>query len=90
MVSFTKHVKSYFQNTSLHGLQYVGEDGRNTFEKIIWLFLFFCGVVLMTIFFIPGYNIVVWSVIVNLIIQELINISTLQRARVSPPQIIRS
>ena len=51
---FSKHVKSYFENTSLHGLQYVGEDGRSFIEKIIWIVLFCLGVVLMILFFIPG------------------------------------
>ena len=51
---FTKHVKSYFQNTSLHGLQYVGEDGRPFIEKVLWMVLFLLGIVLMVIFFVPG------------------------------------
>ena len=50
----SKHVKSYFENTSLHGLQYVGEDGRSFIEKILWVVLFCLGVVLMILFFIPG------------------------------------
>ena len=51
---FTQHVKTYFQNTSLHGLQYVGEDGRPFMEKVLWMVLFLLGIVLMVIFFIPG------------------------------------
>ena len=50
----TSHLKSYFQNTSLHGLQYVGEDGRPALEKVLWLVLFCLGIALMIIFFIPG------------------------------------
>ena len=53
-VMFTQHVKAYFQNTSLHGLQYVGEDGRPFMEKFFWMILFLLGIVLMVIFFIPG------------------------------------
>ena len=53
-VMFTQHVKAYFQNTSLHGLQYVGEDGRPFMEKVLWMILFLLGIVLMVIFFIPG------------------------------------
>ena len=53
-VMFTQHVKSYFQNTSLHGLQYVGEDGRPFMEKVLWMILFLLGICLMVIFFIPG------------------------------------
>ena len=53
---FTQHVKAYFQNTSLHGLQYVGEDGRPFMEKVLWMILFLLGIVLMVIFFVPGIN----------------------------------
>ena len=53
-VMFTQHVKAYFQNTSLHGLQYVGEDGRPFMEKVLWMILFLLGICLMVIFFIPG------------------------------------
>ena len=53
-VMFTQHVKTYFQNTSLHGLQYVGEDGRPFMEKVLWMILFLLGIFLMVIFFIPG------------------------------------
>ena len=54
MVTVGKHVKNFYQNTSLHGLQYVGEDGRPVIEKIIWIVLFFSGILLMITFFIPG------------------------------------
>ena len=50
----TSHLKSYFQSTSLHGLQYVGEEGRPVLEKLLWLVLFCLGIALMIIFFIPG------------------------------------
>ena len=32
-----QHFKDFTDNTSLHGLQYVGEDGRNWFERYYFL-----------------------------------------------------
>ena len=31
--SFKQHAKGFTQATSLHGFQFIGEDGRNWFER---------------------------------------------------------
>ena len=54
MVSLGQHVKSYFSETSLHGLKYITEDDRHTVERILWVILFTVAVALMITFMIPG------------------------------------
>ena len=36
-ITLKQHFKDFSGNTSLHGLQYVGEDGRNWFERYYFL-----------------------------------------------------
>jgi hypothetical protein len=45
---------SLFAETSLHGLKYITEDERHPVERVLWVILFFVGVVLMITFMIPG------------------------------------
>ena len=54
MVSLSNHGKSYFAETSLHGLKYITEDGRHLVERVLWVVLFFVGVTLMITFMLPG------------------------------------
>ena len=54
MVTLSNHGKSYFAETSLHGLKYITEDDRHPVERVLWVILFFVGVVLMITFMIPG------------------------------------
>ena len=56
MVTLKEHGKSYFAETSLHGLKYITEDDRHPVERILWIFLFFAGVALMITFMIPGHS----------------------------------
>ena len=53
-VSLSNHVKSYFAETSLHGLKYITEEGRHPIERILWIVLFAMGVALEISFMIPG------------------------------------
>lgn len=53
-VSLLKYVKSYFAETSLHGLKYITEDDRHPLERILWVVLFGMGVALEVSFMIPG------------------------------------
>ena len=57
MFSLTKHIKSYFAETSLHGLKYIGEEGRVTLERLLWIILVSSGVVLAVVFMLPGITI---------------------------------
>ena len=66
MVTLSNNGKSYFAETSLHGLKYITEDDRHPVERVLWIILFFVGVVLIITFMIPGmldyyYNYVVVS-----------------------------
>ena len=54
MVTLKEHGKSYFAETSLHGLKYITEDDRHPVERVLWVFLFFVGLALMITFMIPG------------------------------------
>ena len=54
MFSLTKHIKSYFAETSLHGFKYITEEGRVTLERLLWIILVFSGMVLAVIFMLPG------------------------------------
>ena len=53
-VSLSNHVKSYFAETSLHGLKYITEEGRHPLERILWIVLFALGVALEISFMVPG------------------------------------
>ncbi|XP_046452018.1 pickpocket protein 28-like [Daphnia pulex] len=37
-------VKQFCENTSIHGLKYIFEDGSILLERLIWLLVFLCGV----------------------------------------------
>ena len=89
MFNFTQHLKTYFQNTSLHGLQYVGEDGRPFMEKVLWMILFLLGIVLMVIFFIPGI-IPIYLRHLTISFKEFKSFSMFQRAQVWTPEITPS
>ena len=54
MVSLSKYVKSYFAETSLHGLKYITEEDRHPVERILWIILFALGVALEISFMVPG------------------------------------
>ncbi|XP_039756123.1 pickpocket protein 28-like [Pararge aegeria] len=41
-----KYLVDYTANSNLHGLKYIGEKERTSVEKIFWLFMFTCCVVL--------------------------------------------
>lgn len=89
-VMFTQHVKTYFQNTSLHGLQYVGEDGRPFMEKVLWMILFLLGIILMVIFFIPGIIRLKLRLLRFFWFKEFTSFSTFQRVQVWTPEITPS
>ena len=63
MFSLSKHIKSYFAETSLHGLKYITEEGRVTLERLLWIILVCSGVVLAVIFMLPGITIFQSSII---------------------------
>ena len=52
-----EHVKKYFGETSLHGLKYIGEDGRHPLERLIWVILCCSGVCLAVFFMHPSREI---------------------------------
>ena len=54
MASLSAHVKSYFAETSLHGLKYITEDGRVVLERLLWILLVSSGLVLAVVFMLPG------------------------------------
>ena len=54
MASLSTHVKSYFAETSLHGLKYITEDGRVVLERLLWILLVSSGLVLAVVFMLPG------------------------------------
>ena len=56
MVSFGQHVRSYFSETSLHGLKYITEDERHIIERIVWVVLFTVSISLMVTFMLPGHS----------------------------------
>ena len=58
MFSLSKYIKSYFAETSLHGLKYITEEGRVTLERLLWVILVCSGIVLAVIFMLPGVTIV--------------------------------
>ncbi|KAJ2945603.1 hypothetical protein O0L34_g427 [Tuta absoluta] len=41
-----QYVVDYTANSNLHGLKYIGEKQRTSVEKVFWLFMFICSVVL--------------------------------------------
>ena len=49
-----KHVKSYFSETSLHGLKYITEDNRPAVERILWTVLCLLGFFLAIFFMEPS------------------------------------
>ena len=54
MASLSTHVKSYFAETSLHGLKYITEDGRVVLERLLWILLVSSGLILAVVFMLPG------------------------------------
>ena len=56
-VAVSKFVKSYFAETSLHGLKYITEDDRHPVERILWVILFCLGVAMEISFMLPGTEI---------------------------------
>ena len=50
--SYTKcspPVMEYMANSSLHGVQYIAEEGRHWTERLLWIFLVILGFVLFVI-----------------------------------------
>ena len=58
MVAFSQHVKTYFSETSLHGLKYITEEGRVVLERLLWVILVCSGMVLAVVFMLPGHYLV--------------------------------
>ena len=54
MFSLSKYIKSYFAETSLHGLKYITEDGRVIVERLLWIILVSSGLILAVVFMLPG------------------------------------
>ena len=48
------HLKKYFEETSLHGLKYITEDGRHAMERALWVFLCCAGFCLAIYFMKPS------------------------------------
>ena len=55
MKSFGKTAKEYSNSTSIHGILYVFENEVFIFERILWVFAVFSGIILATLMSVTAY-----------------------------------
>ena len=49
-----KTIKEYAENTTIHGIQYIFENGASVYEKISWIFVVLGGIIFAAILSLQG------------------------------------
>ena len=51
-----KTIKEYAENTTIHGIQYIFENGSSVFEKFSWILVVLIGAIFAAILSLQGFQ----------------------------------
>ena len=52
----SKTIKEYAENTTIHGIQYIFENGSSVFEKFSWILVVLIGAIFAAILSLQGFQ----------------------------------